>query len=82
MEVEEAERYQDEKKTLPKPIKVKFSNMKDRNLVLQAGRKYKGRVKILEEFTERDRISRKSLAEFAQEKSKKLKWVEMLKYFN
>ena len=37
VEVEEAERIQDEKQKRPLPISVKFSSLKDKNQVLQAG---------------------------------------------
>ena len=73
VEVEEAERIQDEKKRRPLPISVKFSNIKDKNQVLQAGRKLTGKVKISEEFTEMVKIARKNLAEFAKKNSKKIK---------
>lgn len=73
VEVEEAERIQDEKQKRPLPISVKFSSLKDKNQVLQAGRKINGRVKISEEFTERMKAARKNLAEFAKKNSKKTK---------
>ena len=44
--------------------------MKDRNLVLTAGRKLKGKIKISEEFTEKDREARKNLAGYALKNSK------------
>jgi len=72
VEVEEAERFQDGKKK-PLPIRVKCSSLKEKNLILKAGRKLKGKVRISEEFTEKDRNARKHLAEFAQKQSKTIK---------
>ena len=71
--MEEAERFEDEKKKKPLPIRIKFSNLKDRNLVLSASRKIKGKVKISEEFTEKDKLARKHLVEFAKQSSKTAK---------
>ena len=45
----------------------------DRNLVLSASRKIKGKVKISEEFTEKDKLARKHLVEFAKQSSKTAK---------
>lgn len=55
------------------PIRVKCSSLKEKNLILKAGRKLKGKVRISEEFTEKDRNARKHLAEFAQKQSKTIK---------
>ena len=67
-------RLETDKKGRPPPIRAKFSNLKDKNMVLKAGRKNKGKVKITEEFTERDKIARKHLAEFAKKQSKSVKY--------
>ena len=73
VEVEEANRVQDQKQKRPLPVSVKFSSLKDKNRVLQAGRKQSGKVKISEEFTENVKSARKNLAEFAKKNSKKTK---------
>jgi len=73
VEVEEAKRIQDEKKRRPLPISVKFSSIKEKNQVLQAGRKLNGKVKISEEFTEQVKVARKKLADFAKKNSKQTK---------
>ena len=80
IEIEEAERYENEKKTRPLPVRVKFSNLKDKNTVLKSGRKLKGKVKISEEFTEKDRNARKHLADYAKKNSKSTKQERILKF--
>ena len=70
IDVEESYRVEDESGKLPLPIRVKFSNLKDRNIVLKAGRQLKGSVKISEEFTENVKIARKHLAAFARQQSR------------
>ena len=70
-----------DKKGRPPPVRAKFSNLKDKNIVLQAGRKYKGKEKISEEFTDVDKIARKHLAEFARKQSKTVKYEKTLKHF-
>ena len=57
----------------PFSIQIKFANLKDRNLVLNAGRKSKGNVKIAEVFTEKVKNSRNHLAAFARQKSRQTK---------
>ena len=49
-------------------------SLRDRNFVLQKGRKLKGKVKIFEEFTEKVKLARKNLSEFARNKSKETKY--------
>ena len=82
VEIEEAVRVETDKKGRPPAVKAKFSNLKDKNIVLQAGRKYKGKEKILEEFIETDKIARKHLAEFARKQSKTVKYGKTPKYFS
>ena len=74
-------RLETDKKGRPPSIRAKFSNLKDKNIVLQAGRKYKGKEKISEEFTETDKIARKHLAEFARKQSKTVKYGKTPKHF-
>jgi len=84
--VEEAYRVQEESGKRPFPIRIKFSNLKDRNIVLTAGRQSKTGVKISEEFTENVKNARKQLAAFARQKSRETKsrWAlqEDKLYFN
>ena len=74
LEVEEANRVEDGKGRRPQHVSVKFSSLKEKNQVLQAGRKLTGKVKISEEFTENVKIARKNLAEFAKKNSKQTKY--------
>ena len=74
LEVEEATRVEDGKGRRPQHVSVKFSSLKEKNQVLQAGRKLTGKVKISEEFTENVKIARKNLAEFAKKNSKQTKY--------
>ena len=73
IDIEESSRVEDESRKRPFPIRVKFSNLKDRNSVLKAGRQMKGSVKISEEFTERVKNGRNNLAAFARQQSKQIK---------
>jgi len=86
IDIEESSRVEDESGKRPFPIRVKFSNLKDRNAVLKAGRQMKGSVKISEEFTERVKNGRNNLAAFARQQSKQIKtrWAlqEDKLYFN
>ena len=52
------------------PIRVKFFSLKERNIVLQAGRQIRGIVKIGEVFTENVKNARNHLADFARQESK------------
>ena len=49
---------------------MKFGSLADRNLVLGAGRKLKGNVKISEEWTESTKNKRKHLIAFARQEAK------------
>jgi len=74
--IEEASRIQDQSNKRPLPIRVKFGSLADRNLVLGAGRKLKGNVKISEEWTESTKNKRKHLIAFARQEAKlsKKRW--------
>ena len=48
------------------PIRVQLATLKERNLVLTRARAKKGRVKVVEDFTERTKKNRQKLAEFAK----------------
>ena len=57
----------------PFPIRVRFASIVDRNNVLRAGRQMKGRVKIVEDMTEKTRRKRKQLAAFARKEARRTK---------
>ena len=71
--IEEAYRIQDQTMKRPSPIRVRFASIVDRNSVLRAGRQIKGRVKVVEDMTEKMRKKRKQLAFFARKEARKTK---------
>lgn len=84
--VEEAVRIEDVLGRRPEAVRVKFSSLRDRNLVLAASKNTKTRLKVVEDFTERVKRDRQVLANYAREQARQTrsKWAlqdEKL-YFN
>jgi len=57
------------------PIRVKFSSMRDRELVLRTARAMKTRVRVAEYFTDKVRQNRQKLVQFARSTQSRSKWV-------
>ena len=71
--IESAARFQAEPDRRPRPIRVRFGSLKERNAVLAASRSQSGRVRVKEDFTSTVMFHRKMLAAFARKRAQQTK---------